>query len=219
MRHVFICIPLIINLDLDYMEYPLGKIYAFDFDGTLTKRDTLLEFMRFVKGDKDFLLCMLRFLPLLVFMKLGFYPNWKAKQKVFSYCFKGMTVEAFNGHCVRFARQKAWLMRPKGIRKIREVLAEGGRVVIISASINNWVEPFFSGTDGVFVIGTMPEERGGVLTGRFLTKNCYGEEKVNRLLQLYPERSDYWLTAYGDSRGDFELLDFANEAYYKPFRR
>ena len=29
---------------------------------------------------------------------------------------------------------------------------------------------------------------------------------------------DYWLTAYGDSRGDYELLDFANEGHYKPFR-
>ena len=48
--------------------------------------------------------------------------------------------------------------------------------------------------------------------------NCYGEEKVKRLLQLYPERTEYWLTAYGDSRGDTELLDFANESYYKPFR-
>ena len=64
----------------------------------------------------------------------------------------------------------------------------------------------------------MVEEREGVLTGRFLTKNCYGEEKVTRLLQLFPERTQYWLTAYGDSRGDFELLDFANESYYRPFK-
>ena len=66
--------------------------------------------------------------------------------------------------------------------------------------------------------GTLIESKDGRLSGRFLTKNCYGREKVNRLLQLFPERKDYWLTAYGDSRGDYELLDFANEGHYKPFR-
>lgn len=204
--------------DIDISKYPLGKVYAFDFDGTLTRRDTLIEFIRFAKGDKAFLLCFLRYSPLLVLMKLGLYPNWKAKQRVFSHCFRGMAVDTFNSLCSRFARDKARLMRPKGMKKLREVLAEGGKVVVVSASVNNWVEPFFAGIGGVYVVGTMVEEREGVLTGRFLTKNCYGEEKVTRLLQLFPERTQYWLTAYGDSRGDFELLDFANESYYRPFK-
>ena len=204
--------------DIDTSKYPLGKVYAFDFDGTLTRRDTLIEFIRFAKGDKAFLLCFLRYSPLLVLMKLGLYPNWKAKQRVFSHCFRGMAVDTFNSLCSRFARDKARLMRPKGMKKLREVLAEGGKVVVVSASVNNWVEPFFAGIGGVYVVGTMVEEREGVLTGRFLTKNCYGEEKVTRLLQLFPERTQYWLTAYGDSRGDFELLDFANESYYQPFK-
>ena len=195
------------------------KIHAFDFDGTLTNRDTLLEFIRFVRGDKAFLLCMLRYLPLLVLMKLGLYPNWKVKQKVFSHCFRGMKTADFNNWCVRFACEKVSLLRPKAVQKIEEVLKAGDKVVVVSASINNWVEPFFAGLSGVDVIGTMIEGRDGVITGRFLTKNCYGEEKVRRLLQLYPERHDYWLVAYGDSRGDFELLDFANESPYKPFRR
>ena len=204
--------------DIDTSKYPLGKVYAFDFDGTLTRRDTLIEFIRFAKGDKAFLLCFLRYSPLLVLMKLGLYPNWKAKQRVFSHCFRGMAVDTFNSLCSRFASDKARLMRPKGMKKLREVLAEGGKVVVVSASVNNWVEPFFAGIGGVYVVGTIVEEREGVLTGRFLTKNCYGEEKVTRLLQLFPERTQYWLTAYGDSRGDFELLDFANESYYRPFK-
>lgn len=195
------------------------KIHAFDFDGTLTNRDTLLEFIRFVRGDKAFFLCMLRYLPLLLLMKLGLYPNWKVKQKVFAHCFGGMKLDEFNKWCVRFASENISLLRPKGIQKINEVLEEGCKVVIVSASINNWVEPFFAGLDGVTVIGTMIEERNGVVTGRFISKNCYGEEKVRRLIQLYPGRNSYCLAAYGDSRGDFELLDFANESHYKPFRK
>lgn len=203
--------------DIDKSKYPLGKIYAFDFDGTLTRSDSLIEFIRFAKGDKAFALCFLRYLPLLILMKIRLYPNWKAKQKVFSYCFKGMKTVDFNTLCTRFAEKKSSIMRPKGIQKLREVLDEGSKAIIISASVNNWVEPFFADMGDIYVIGTMIEERDGVLTGRFLTKNCYGREKVKRLLQLYPERTEYWLTAYGDSRGDLELLDFANESHYKPF--
>ena len=83
-----------------------------------------------------------------------------------------------------------------------------------------WVRPEAQSTDPSFDFEWMPTMVGvadGVLTGRFITKNCYGEEKVNRLLQLFPERTQYWLVAYGDSRGDTQLLDFANEGYYKPF--
>ena len=58
----------------------MNKIYAFDFDGTLTRRDTLLEFIRYSCGNKAFCKGFLRYSPLLVLMKLGQYPNWKVKQ-------------------------------------------------------------------------------------------------------------------------------------------
>ena len=65
----------------------MKQIYAFDFDGTLTTRDTLLVFTRYAKGTRAFLWGFLRHAHLLVLMKLRLYPNWKAKQRVFSYFF------------------------------------------------------------------------------------------------------------------------------------
>ena len=60
-------------------------------------------------------------------------------------------------------------------------------------------------------IGTKVEvDLDGKLTGRFLTKNCYGPEKVNRLLEIEPDRKNYFLYAYGDSRGDKEMLECAD---------
>ena len=105
-----------------------------------------------------------------------------------------------------------------GVEAIRQVLADGAEVLIVSASIDNWVRPFFK-NHVPMVLGTQIEVKDGLLTGRFLTKNCYGQEKVNRILALYPNREDYHLTAYGDSRGDKELLAFADKAHYKPFRK
>ena len=201
------------------------RIYTFDFDGTLTTRDTLIAFIRYAKGTGAFVLGFLRHAHLLVLMKLGLYPNWKAKQKVFSYFFKGMRLGDFDALCQRFAADNRQLLRPEGVRTLEQARADGADIVIVSASIDNWVKPFFTNLDGladnlpkITVLGTQIEIADRKLTGRFLTKNCYGQEKVNRILALYPNRSEYTLTAYGDSRGDKELLVFADEAHYKPFR-
>ena len=193
----------------------MKKIYAFDFDGTLTTKDTLIEFIRYAKGSMDLGLGFLRYAHLLVLMKLGLYPNYKAKQKVFAYFFKDTTLDDFNALCKEFAASSSNLLRPNAIEAIDLATKEGSEVLIVSASIDNWVQPFFP---QVKVLGTQIEVIDGKLTGRFMTKNCYGQEKVNRILSLHPNRQEYHLTAYGDSRGDSEMLAFADESYFKPFR-
>ena len=193
----------------------MKKIYAFDFDGTLTTKDTLIEFIRYAKGSMDLGLGFLRYAHLLVLMKLGLYPNYKAKQKVFAYFFKETTLDDFNALCKEFAASSSNLLRPNAIEAIDLATKEGSEVLIVSASIDNWVQLFFP---QVKVLGTQIEVIDGKLTGRFMTKNCYGQEKVNRILSLHPNRQEYHLTAYGDSRGDREMLAFADESYFKPFR-
>ena len=193
----------------------MKKIYAFDFDGTLTTRDSFLEFIRYVCGNWALCKGILRYSPLLVLMKLGYYPNWKAKQKVFAYFFKGMPLKDFAQQGRLFALDRQHLLRPQGVDMVKQAQAEDAEVLIVSASIDHWVQPFFP---EVKVVGTQVEVEDGCLTGRFLTKNCYGQEKVNRILALYPHRNEYELIAFGDSAGDKELLAFADEAHYKPFR-
>lgn len=193
-------------------------VHTFDFDGTLTRKDTLIEFIRFVKGDKELWKCLLKHLHLLLAMKLGLYDNGRTKETVFAYCFKGMSVGTFDDYCHRFACSNAGLLRSEGIAEVRRLQAEWNtKVIIVSASIDRWVAPFFADMPGVTVLGTEVEVKDGVLTGHFSTPNCYGEEKVRRIKQLLPERRTYTLTAYGDSGGDRAMLDFADEGYYKPF--
>ena len=197
------------------------KVYCFDFDGTLTTRDTLLEFIKYAKGTSRFLMVFLIYSPLLVLMKLHLYPNWKAKQKVFAHLFEGMRIEKFDKLCQEFAETRQHLLRPQGIQRVHEALAAGDQVFIVSASIDNWVRPFFHvrGLDAVEVLGTQVEVRDGKLTGRFLSRNCYGAEKVRRITAALPQdRQAYTIEAFGDSRGDKEMLSFADQGHYKPFR-
>jgi HAD superfamily hydrolase (TIGR01490 family) len=198
----------------------MKKVYAFDFDGTLTKRDTFIRIIVYARGWWRLIGGLLLFSPILVMMKLRLYPNWKAKQQVFSFFFKGMSIDAFDELCRNFAHDSQKLLRKKGVRTISEAEAEGSDVVIVSASIINWVEPFFSDYGGaVKVEGTKIDVRNDIVTGKFLTKNCYGEEKVKRISRRYPNRKSYYLIAFGDSKGDRRMLDYADEAYYRWRRR
>lgn len=204
------------------------KVYLFDFDGTLTCADTLLEFIRYACGRRRFFIGFALFSPLLVLMKLHLYPNYRAKQRLFAWYFKGMSIDNFDLVCRRFAHHNQRLMRQKALDRLREIFHNNDTLCVVSASIDNWVRPFFDNISKASrsdfrVIGTEVEvDTDGVLTGRFRTHNCYGAEKVRRVLEAMPQlkskRDDFWVVACGDSRGDKELLEFADEAHFKPFR-
>lgn len=198
------------------------KLYCFDFDGTLTTSDTLLEFIKYAKGRGRFLMVFLMYSPLLVLMKLHLYPNWKAKQQIFAHLFAGMRIEKFDALCRGFAEENQHLLRPKGITLVHEALVAGAQVFIVSASIDNRVRPFFDirNLKGVQVLTLQIEVEDGKLTGRFKSNNCYGKEKVHRIAEALKsfERSEYEIEAFGDSRGDKEMLAFADKGHFKPFR-
>ena len=203
------------------------KVYCYDFDGTITRKDTFLEFIKYTKGTSRFLQGFLLYSPLLILMKLHLYPNYKVKQKVFSYFFHGESIDAFNHQCRSFARDCADLLRESAKTSLRKAIAEDATIFIVSASIDNWVVPFFKDSvvsdfnpTDLHILGTQIEVVDNKITGRFLSRNCYGQEKVNRIQQmLTAPRDEYHIIAYGDSRGDQEMLAYANQGYYKPFRR
>jgi phosphoserine phosphatase len=122
-----------------------------------------------------------------------------------------MTEEEFNAFCQRFADSHRHILRKDLYDRLMEAKKNGNEVVVVTASPENWVSrlvPEFK------VLGTKMEFNP-CFTGRFLTPNCYAQEKVNRILEAYPElKTDgnrYRVTAFGDSRGDKEMLEFADE--------
>lgn len=182
------------------------KIVIFDFDGTLTTNDTLIAFIRYACGNAAFVWGFLLHLPLLVLMKLRLYDNGKTKERVFSYFFRGWTEERFTQACGAFAASHRHLLRQQTVNILRQAQQDGARVLIVTASIDRWVQPFFPDVE---VLGTQAEVNNGLLTGRFQTPNCYGAEKVRRVKECIKEASH--ITAYGDSRGDRELLAWADK--------
>lgn len=189
------------------------SIAAFDFDGTLTCKDTFLEFIAFVFGRKKLYLSLALFSPILLLMKLGLYPNWKAKQLIYSWLFKGMDYDYFCNLGESFSEEIKKMKNEEGMNLLQRQKQAEADIYIITASVEEWVKPFCQLLNVKGVIGTKVEvDNNGFLTGRFLTQNCYGQEKVNRLIIVEPERNSYSLFACGDSKGDRELLKFADKS-------
>ena len=163
----------------------MSCIVFLDFDGTITTDDSLIKFIRFAVGDVKTGWGILLLSPMLITYKLKLIPNYKAKQWMFSYFFKGMggqqflkVTEEYSLKCIEK------ILRPKAMEKIAWHKSQGHEVVVVSASIECWLKPWCDKND-LSAIATRIEIKGDVVTGRFLTKNCYGIEKVNRVKEVY----------------------------------
>ncbi len=194
------------------------NLALFDFDGTITTDDSLIKFIRFAVGDIRFVTGMATLSPMLTAYKLKFIPNYKAKQYMLSYFSKGMSEEKFIQVAHEYSLKHIdTILRPKAMEKIAWHKEQGHKVVIVSASIECWLKPWCD-KNGLELIATKLEIKDGRVTGKLLTKNCYGIEKANRVQEQY-NLDDYdHIYAYGDSRGDKELLALSDESHYKPFR-
>lgn len=194
------------------------KIAFFDFDGTITTDDSLLKFIRFVVGNFKFMQGLAVLSPVLFLYKLKVIPNYKAKQLMLSYFFKGMSEKSFTEVAKQYSLEHIdKIVRKDAMKQIQWHHANGHRVVVVSASLECWLHPWCK-KNGLELIGTKLEVLDGIITGRLLTKNCYGIEKVNRIKGKYNLEEYEYIYAYGDSSGDREMLSLANKKYYKPFR-
>jgi len=194
------------------------RLALFDFDGTITKKDSLIKFIRFSTGNIKFSLGVLLLSPMLIAYTLKLIPNHKAKEYMISYFFKGMKQDVFLNLAKNYSlTQIKHIVRPEAIRRLTWHQQQGHNIVIVSASIECWLKPWCM-QHGIELIATKLEFKNNVFTGKFLTKNCYGVEKVNRIQKLYNLNDYSYIYAYGDSKGDAQLLSLSDESYYKPFR-
>jgi HAD superfamily hydrolase (TIGR01490 family) len=194
------------------------KLALFDFDGTITTKDTLLEFVRFYRGPRDYFFGMAILSPVLALYAVRLMPNWKAKQYFISHYFKGEKVSEFDSKCFEFSTKiLPGLIRPGAMKAISNYRHQKIPIAVVSASAENWVKPWCD-ENGLICLATKLEVKNGTLTGKFSGRNCYGDEKVCRIKEQFDLPQYGEIIAYGDSSGDREMLQLATESIYKPFR-
>lgn len=189
----------------------------FDFDGTITKRDTFLDFVSFSMGR----MTMVKGILFHFFSALGYQlkivSGHKIKEQLLSYYFKNKSSHEFQKLGEEYAQHRlSEIIYPKALDKINWHKNQGHKVVVVTASIAQWVEPWCN-QHNLELIATEVAIEDGILTGKLKGKNCIGIEKVNRIYEAYDVQYITYSYGYGNSSGDRELLAMVNEKYYKLF--
>ncbi len=193
----------------------MPDVAAFDFDGTLTRGGSVFGYLTALRGKSAVLEAIVALGPRLARAAItGGSAADRTKEDVFIRVLSGTRADDAARVATRFGREHLrGHLRPEVSRRLDWHLGRGDRVVIVSASPELYVA--VAGTQlGVHeVIATRLEVDGtGRLTGRYDGANCRGEEKLRRLhrsigqLGSPPDR----LWAYGNSRGDLEMLEAAD---------
>jgi HAD superfamily hydrolase (TIGR01490 family) len=191
-----------------------GCIALFDFDGTLTTANTLRDFTVRLVGLRAYLLGLVRLVPTLVRFKTGRMSHHEAKTRFVETYYRKRSTASLTEIAVAYCRDRLpTLLDPEAYARARWHQDQGHQVVIVSASLSLWLKPWCD-TEGFDLIATEPEVDDDAITGSLRNGNCYGEHKVELILERYDLGNYQRVFAYGDSPSDYPMLRLAHEGYY-----
>ena len=194
----------------------MKKLYFFDFDGTLTYKDTLFLFLNFY-DSKKFRLQFIKFIPLFALLKLNLTDAEKVKKSFIASILKGQSKNKIETRAQEFFDQfYPKMIRENALEFIQNIDREATESYIVTASLDIWVKPFANKFQ-MTLIATRAEFKEGIFTGNFVGKNCNGPEKVKRIQAEIGEKKYDKTLGFGDTSGDKEMLDWVNESQFKFF--
>lgn len=192
-------------------------IALFDFDGTITSRDTMFAFVHHCRGTLRTVLGLAWLAPMLVLYRAGVVPNDRAKAILLRHFLGGADRAQLAAWAASFAERIDTCVRPAALERLRWHREQGHEIVVVSASLDLWLTPWMT-REGLRHVCTRGRFEAELFTGELDGPNVHGPEKVRRLAELV-DLADYGrVYAYGDSAGDREMLELAHDAAYRPFR-
>jgi phosphatidylglycerophosphatase C len=192
-------------------------VVAFDFDGTLTVRDSFVAFLKWRAGGRRWTVGLLRLAPAAL-AYLVHRDRGRIKAAAVREFLKGTPRDRLEAEARTFAEgHSRRLLRPDAVAAWKRWRSDHVRLVIVTASPDLIVAPFARGLGADAIIGTqLAFDAAERATGGFATPNCRGPEKVARLKAAFGEDVEL-KAAYGDTGGDREMLAMATTAGYRVF--
>ena len=199
------------------IKRPQPPLVAFDFDGTITTRDSFTTFLRWRAGPIRYCLGLIRLLPHLA-AYLVRRDRGATKARAVAEFLRGLSRDDLEAEARAFAEIFApRLFRPDALAAWRRWRAEGARLVIVSASPDAVVAPFAEMLGADRLLATrLAYDAAGRLTGAFASPNCRGPEKIVRLTEEFGPALRL-KAAYGDTSGDREMIAAAEIKGYRAF--
>ena len=187
----------------------------FDFDGTITNRETMPGFMLASVRPRRLALGKLLLFPLIVGYKLGVVTGTIVRAAICWFGFRGIPAAELERHGAEFARSALPpTVRPEALARIAWHKARGDRVVVVSGGLDLYLE-HWAAAHGLELVCSSLQHREGRYTGFYEGRQCVNAEKVRRVQELHPFDQFGKVFAYGDTPEDHELLALAHEAYYR----
>lgn len=194
-------------------------IAAFDFDGTLAHGDSLIPFLYLLHGPLKttghLLACGLEGVRFLC----GLSSRQECKEMLLTRCLANMPYSTLVAHARLYAETRLdRFLKPKAMERVFWHQRQGHRCILVSASLECYLQPWGERHGFETVLASRLElTQGGVITGKLAGLNCWGVEKVRRLIRYLGPPPHGVLYAYGDSQGDHPLLAIADHAFYRAY--
>ncbi|GAA5034671.1 hypothetical protein GCM10011506_29320 [Marivirga lumbricoides] len=152
-------------------------------------------------------------------MQIGFIEKGKVKEKIWHYLLNSKAISSFQNKARFFSLNilPAFLYN-EALQRIQYHRDLGDRIIVVSASAEEWLKPWCD-INKLELIATKLEKKDGKLTGKMMTPNCKGPEKVKRVKEFLKIEDYSYISAYGDSAGDKEMLQLAHYPFYRKFRK
>lgn len=189
-------------------------IAIFDFDGTISCKDSFLDFIRFTDGNSALLRCVIKNLPYIFMFYLGLYSGHRLKEHFFSYFYKGRKQADLEKKGVEYCQTRIrQIIYPEALEVISWHQSQNHRLFLLTASSSIWLKAWCE-QYGFVMLGTDFQVTEGIYTGKIAGLNCHGKEKLSRLKEIEKFEETTETYGYGDSISDKYFLSAVN----KPFR-
>lgn len=171
----------------------------YDFDGTIYDGDSTLDFYFFCLHKKK---SLIKYFPIqffyFVMYKLKIVSKKRFKEKFFMFLKSIPNIDTFI--------ELFWLQNKYKIKKWYLEVKEKTDI-IISASPSFLLNPVLEPLKVKAIIATEVDK----ISGKFLSENCFGTEKINRLYKKYPKIKIN--NFYTDSLNDLPLINISQNSY------
>ncbi len=189
------------------------KLVIFDFDGTITKKDTFISFLRFNTTSGGFFLKLITSIPVLLLYYCRIVTAAKLKGTLLKRFISVknetdlLTVgEKFIDNLIKRGEIKNDLMA-----RIREYQEQSAEICIVSASPDIWIKPFCDRFNINYLCTELEFDKEGSFTGKIKGENCNGIEKRKRIELKYNLNEYSTIIIFGNSKGDKQMMELAHE--------
>lgn len=194
----------------------MKKLVILDFDGTIYNGDSLLHFARFLNPVKYFGSLFIIAFPM-VFSKLGLLSADRVKVMFFRIHLKGFSEQQLKEKGLAFFEKHRHRIYPKAIQFIRKEQENESRCIVVSASCQEWLQPFCDFLKTELICTQLETDSAGNYSGNIKGENVKGKAKIAALKQVV-NLTDYdSVTAFGNSTEDRILATISQQYHHRFF--